>query len=135
MCINTALDSLLTIADETLECVDSFTEFGSVISKDGSAQKDIKNRLTKSINAIAILRSVWRSSVYNIRTKLHFYNSIVKYVLVYGSECWPVVETDFHKIEAFHKGCLRGICRISGPRPSRILTNTPKNIQSLFRQQ
>jgi hypothetical protein len=50
MCINTTLDAPLTIAGETLECVDGFTYLGSVISKDGSAQKDIKNRLnSKSI--------------------------------------------------------------------------------------
>ena len=116
MCINTTLDAPLTIAGETLECVDSFTYLGSVISKDGSAQKDIKNRLSKARNAFANLRPVWRSSVYSIRTKLHLYNSIVKSVLLYGSECWQVVETDFHKIEAFHNGCLRRICRIFWPR-------------------
>ena len=46
MCVNTTLDAPLTIAGETLECVDSFTYLGSVISKDESAQKDIKNRLS-----------------------------------------------------------------------------------------
>ena len=45
-----------------------------------------------------------------------FYNSIVKSVLLYGSEGWQVVETDFQKIEAFHNGCLRRICRIFWPR-------------------
>jgi hypothetical protein len=100
----------------SLECVDRFTYLGSVISKDGSAQKDIKNILSKARNAFANLRPVWRSSVYSIRTKLHLYNSIVKSVLLYGSECWQVVETDFHKIEAFHNGCLRRICRVFWPR-------------------
>ena len=42
ICINTTLD-----ADETLECVDSFIYLGSVTIRDGSAQKDIKNRLSK----------------------------------------------------------------------------------------
>ena len=87
MCINTTLDAPLTIAGETLECVDSFTYLGSVISKDGSAQKDIKKILTKARNAFASLRPVWRSLVYSIRTKLHLYNSIVISVLLYGSEC------------------------------------------------
>ena len=76
MCINTTLDTPLTIADETLECVYSFTYLGSVISTDGSAQKDIQKRLSKARNVFA-LRPVCRSSVYSIRTKLHLYNSIV----------------------------------------------------------
>ena len=54
-------------AGETLECVDSFTYLGSVISKDGSTKKDIKNRIIKARNAFAYLRPVWRSSVYSIR--------------------------------------------------------------------
>ena len=55
------------------------------------AQKNIKNRLSK---ALAYLRPVSRSSVYSIRTKLNLYNSIIKSVLLYGSECWQVVESD-----------------------------------------
>ena len=135
MCINTTLEALLTIAGEMLECVDSFTYFGSVISKDESAQKDNKNRLIKDRNALASLTPVWRSSVYSIRTKLHINNCIVKSVLLYGSECWLIVETDFHKINELHNGCLRMICRISGPGPSQILTYTPKHITIQFRKQ
>ena len=39
-----ALDAPLTVEDETLKCVDSFTYLGSVISKNESAHKDIKKR-------------------------------------------------------------------------------------------
>ena len=55
MCINATLDAPLTVAGETLECVDSFTYLGSGISKDGGAQKDIKNILSKARNAFASL--------------------------------------------------------------------------------
>ena len=84
VCINTILDAPLTVAGKTLECVNSFTYLGYVISRDGSAQKDIKNRLSKVRNAFANLRPVWRSSVYSIRTKLNLYNSIVKSILLFG---------------------------------------------------
>ena len=88
MCINSNLDAPLTIAGETLECVDSFTYLGSVISRDGIAQKDIENILSKARNAFANLRPVWWSSVYSIQTTLNLYNSTVKSILLYGSECW-----------------------------------------------
>ena len=67
MFINTTLNAPLTVAGETLEYVDSFKYLGNVIRKDWSAQKDIKNRLSKARNAClkitrnANLRSVWRS--------------------------------------------------------------------------
>ena len=79
-------------------------------------QKEIKNRNSKARNAFANLRPVWRWSVYNIRSKLNLYNSIIKSALLYGSECWQVVETDFHKIEAFYNGCLHRIFWIFSPR-------------------
>ena len=91
--VNTTLDASLTVASETLECGDSFTYLESLISRAGSAQKYIKNRLCKVRNAFANLRLVWRSSIYSILTKLNLYNSIVKSVLMYGSECWQVIET------------------------------------------
>ena len=92
------------------------SHLGNVISKDGSAQKDIKSRLSKARNTFANLRPVWRSFVYSKQTKLHLYNSIVKSVLLYGSECWQVPEAYCHKIEAFHNGSLRRISRIFWPR-------------------
>ena len=82
MCINTSSDAPLTVAGETLECVDSFTHLKSVISRDGSAQMDIKNRLSKARNASTNLKPVWWSSVYCIRTKINLYNSTVYYVLL-----------------------------------------------------
>ena len=78
----------LTVAGKTLECVDNFTYLVSEISRDGSEQKDIKNRLSKAKNVFAYLRPIWRLSVYSIRTKLDLYNSIVKSKLLYWSECF-----------------------------------------------
>ena len=39
----------------------------------------------------------------------------MKPVLLYGSECWRVVQSDMSKIESFHNTCLRKICRIYWP--------------------
>ena len=107
------LDAPLTIAGETLEWVDSFTFLESVARE---RMVVLKNSLSKARNAFACIRSVWRSPAYSTRTKLHLYNSIVKSVLWYESECWQVVEADIHKIEAFYNGCLRRSCRIFLPR-------------------
>ena len=48
MCINTTLDEPRTVAGKKMECVESCTYLGSVISRIGDAQKDIKNRLSKA---------------------------------------------------------------------------------------
>jgi len=120
MCINTSPNAPLNVGSKELSCVDNFTYLGSVISREESALKDTKSRLGKARGAFVKLRPVWRSSSYSIQTKTRLYNSIVKTVLLYGSERWRVVDLDFQKLDAFHNGCLRKICRIFWP---RVITN------------
>jgi hypothetical protein len=115
LCINKELEAPINVGDKSLECIDSFTYLGSVISKNGGAREDIRSRLAKARGVFSKLKTVWKSSSYSLRTKLHLYSSLVKTVLLYGSECWRVTEADFHKLEVFHNGCLRRIMRIFWP--------------------
>ena len=47
--------------------------------------------------------------------KLHLYNSMVKTVLLYGSESWRITESDRQRLDVFHNSALRKICRIFWP--------------------
>ena len=69
-----------------------------------------------TMRIFANLRPLSRSSVYSVQNKLHLYKRIVKLVLLYGSECWQVVETDLNKIDEFLNECLRRTLRIFWPR-------------------
>ena len=71
------------------------------ICKDNGAGKDIKARLSKARAAFAKLQPIWKSSKYSLRTKMHIYNSNVKSVLLYGSECRRIIESDIKKVEVF----------------------------------
>lgn len=115
MCINTTNPTPITINGVPLEFAEDFTYLGSLISKDNGAKKDIQARLSKARGAFARLQPIWKSRQYHLRTKIQLYNSCVKSVLMYGSECWRVVKGDMNKISAFHNGCLRKICRIFWP--------------------
>ena len=77
--------------------------------------KDIKARLRKTRCAFAKLQTIWKSKQYTMKTKLRIYYSIVKFILLYGSECWRVVKGDMAKIDAFHYGCLKQTCGIFWP--------------------
>ena len=46
-----------------------------------------------------------------------------------------IVETDFHKIEAFHNGCIRRICLIFWPRTISNLATHAKTYYELLRKQ
>ena len=114
MTIN-ALAEPITLHGEPFENVDDFTYLGSIISKENGVKKDISARLNKARGAFSRLRNIWKSKQFKLKTKLRIYNSNVKSVLLYGSECWRVVKEEMNKLNAFHNGCLRKICNIYWP--------------------
>ena len=115
MSINTTAPAPITIDGEPIGEVDDFVYLGSLVSKDSGTQKDIRSRINKARTAFFKLSPIWKSSIYSTKTKVRLYNSNVKSVLLYGSECWRTTEGDMGKVAAFHNGCLRKICRIFWP--------------------
>ena len=115
MYVNSDASRPINIDGEPLEHTEEFTYLRSVISTDNSAQKDIKARLNKARCAFSRLRSIWKSKQYSLKTKVRIYNSNVKSVLLYGSECWRIVKRDINKVNVFHNSCLRRICNIFWP--------------------
>ena len=115
MRINSTVQTPVTVEGEAIEDVTDFTYLGSVISSDNGAQKDIRARISKARAAFSKLRPKWRSSQLNIKTKLRLYNSNVKSMVLYGSECWRIVKGDMRRVDAFHNSCLKRICKIFWP--------------------
>jgi len=109
----------ISIEEEEIEAVDNFTYLGSTISKEYGVKKDMQARLNKARGAFCRLRPIWKSKQYSLKTKLKLYNSNVKTVLLYGSECWCVTKKDMGKVEAFHNGCLRRLLNIFWPNKIR----------------
>lgn len=115
MRLNTSSQRKLEVDGNEIQKVDKFIYLGTVISTKDSTQKDIKNRLAKARTAFQKLRNIWRSKQYSRKTKIKLYNSNVKPVLLYGSECWRVTKADMRALSSFHHSCLRQICRIFWP--------------------
>ncbi|RNA27839.1 hypothetical protein BpHYR1_049942 [Brachionus plicatilis] len=80
MCINTKLDTRITIDVTQIECISESTYLGSIIRIALGTHSDIKNRLAKA-----------------------------KITLMYGSECWGMYESDRTSLNTFHTGSQRRI--------------------------
>lgn len=113
--INANSTEPILVDGEPLEKVDEFTYLGSIVSTNEATHKDINSRLGKAQCAFAVLRSIWRSKQLRLKTKIRIYNSNVKSVLLYGSECWRVIQSDMKRLDAFNNRCLRRICGIYWP--------------------
>ena len=113
--INASTTEPILADGESLEKVDEFTYLGSIVSINEATHKDINSRLGKAQCAFAVLRPIWRSKQLRLKTKIRIYNSNVKSVLLYGSECWRVIQSNMKRLDAFNNRCLRRICGIYWP--------------------
>ena len=115
MKMNTSSTDPVTLGGERLEEVDSFTYLGSIINSQGGTDEDVKSRIGKARTAFVMLRNIWNSTKLQTRTKLRFFNSNVKAVLLYGSETWRTTKATTKRIQTFINGCLRRILHIHWP--------------------
>jgi len=87
-----------------MEEVAEFTYLGSVQSTTGRCQRiDIASTVMQSMNR------VWRQSRLQLQTKLHFYQTCILSIVLYGSEARTLLQEDLRKLEAFHMRCQRMI--------------------------
>ena len=88
---------------------------GTLITGEGGISNEIKTRLQKARAAFSQLNQIWKSNIFSKKTKVKIYNSNVKPVFLYGSECWKINATEMKKCEAFQNRCLRRIMKIYWP--------------------
>ncbi|OOY74536.1 reverse transcriptase domain-containing protein, partial [Solemya velum gill symbiont] len=113
--INNKQQDSVRLQQEEIKEVDKFTYLGSVVSKDGGADDDIKSRTNKARHAFRTLQSIWRSSVLSLHNKIRIFNTNVKSVLLYGSETWRTTKTNRNILQTFVNRCLRNILNIRWP--------------------
>jgi len=90
-----------------IEEVSGFTYLGSVVSKTGRTEEDVKLKLGTARVAFRMIDKVWTSNVYSRRTKLRLFNSNVKQFLLYGSETWKSTTALTNKIQVFINRSLK----------------------------
>ena len=112
---NTHPPSPSIVIDNTpLASVDHFRYLGSIISCDGSLDKEITSRIGKASQALGRLRNrVLNHHNIRLSTKLKVYNAVVLPSLLYGCETWTLYRRHVKKLEYFHMRALRSILGIS----------------------
>jgi hypothetical protein len=98
-----------------IEEVNEFQYLGSIISKDGGAESDIKTRINKARQAYCYLNNLWNTTQISRHLKLSFFRSNVLSVLLYGCETWKVTIELTNKLQVFVNRCLRRILKIRWP--------------------
>ena len=115
MRINASNNDAVTIGDNILEDIHSFTYLGSVIDTRGGTDQDIRIRIGKAAAAFGMLKDVWKAKDISTATKLRIFSACVKSVLLYGAETWRTTKELIHKLQTFVNKCLRRILGIWWP--------------------
>ena len=126
MTINVPSPNPVQLDKQDLCSREKFTYLCSILSIDGSGEKDIKSRLNKARNSFRSMKTVWKSSQYTVNTKIKLYKICILSVLLYGAECWKMIKQDTKSLPAFHTRSLRSILKIYWP-------DTISNNDLLFR--
>ncbi|VDP68204.1 unnamed protein product [Schistosoma mattheei] len=80
---NTEKNNPITLDDETLEDVESFTYLRSIIDEQGGSDADVKARIGKAKASFLQLENIWNSKQLSTNIKFKIFNTNVKTVLLY----------------------------------------------------
>ena len=81
-------DEKVTLGNEKIDQVGSFTYLCSIISKEGGSGEDVKSRITKAQGVFSQLKIVWKNRKICLQTKIRILEATVMTGVKYGSEAW-----------------------------------------------
>ena len=106
MRVNLHTDLELTINGREVVHFKCFTYLGGIVTTDGAAVEDVNSRIKKANGAFVQLYPVWRNTNILVRTKIRFFNTNVKSVLLYGCETWKITERISNSLQVLVNRCL-----------------------------
>ena len=103
----------INIEGETLANTNCFKYLGSIISSDGTLDKEIDARISKASQALGRLKhKILKQHNIRLQTKLKVYKAVVLPSLLYGCESWTLYRRQLNQLEKFHQRALRSILGI-----------------------
>ncbi|XP_014770695.1 uncharacterized protein LOC106869459 [Octopus bimaculoides] len=103
----------ITVGNQQVEDVTSFSYLGSVLASDGGADSNVKVRVGKAAAVFRKMGKIWASKSIDLEIKLRLFSTIVLPTALYVNETWKVTSTISNKMDVFHQRCLRKILKIS----------------------
>ena len=92
-----------------IEVVSHFIFLGSLITKDGFCEKEIRRRLAMGRSAMGGLTNIWKYRGITLRTKSRLVKALVFPIVLYGAESWTMRKM----IDAFELWCWRRLLRVT----------------------
>ena len=82
------------------------------MNADNLIEEEIKERIAAGNRSFLANKKIFQSKLITRKTKERLYHTVIRPVVVYGSECWVLTENIKQKLLVFERRLLR---RILGP--------------------
>ena len=89
---------------------DSFRYLGSIISKDGEVDEDVKHRIKMRLLNWRLAYVVLCDQQMPTRLKGKFYRTVIRPTMTYGVDSWTIKKKHMHKMGVVEMKILRWMC-------------------------
>ena len=99
----------LEVNGKHFETVDSFIYLGLQVNSDNNIGEEIRRRVTLGNRSYYCLQKLFRSKTLNRDLKCELYRTLIRPVVVYGSEAWCIIQRDEQTLLVFKRRILQSI--------------------------
>ena len=102
----------ITIADHTINQVQSFKYLGSTVNEQSTQEEEIKNRIAKYSQNVGCMYRLLKDRNVPKKAKQIIHQTILRPILIFGSECWTwtkkATTADYSKRNESYQNDTRG---------------------------
>ncbi|KAI8482431.1 hypothetical protein Bbelb_398270 [Branchiostoma belcheri] len=100
-------DTEVIINGDTIGKVEQAKYLGAIVTKEAGHRTEITTRITKFSQQAAALHPILRDKIVSLEVKRTIFNTILKPILLYGSESWVLTKKDLSRLEAAEMRVVR----------------------------
>ena len=102
----------ILLMEYKFERTETFKYLGSIVTKDNNIKTEIQARLMAGNRSYYALENILKSKSVSRKIKLNIYKTMIRPIVMYGSETWPITKAEEQLIDVWERKVLR---RIFGP--------------------
>ncbi|KAL4084248.1 hypothetical protein QTP88_028073 [Uroleucon formosanum] len=110
--VNYRQGEIMEVDNHSFKRVSHFNYLGSILTNDNNIKVEIDTRLKKGNNCYYGLGKVLSAKAVSKNLKVQIYTTLIRPVVLYGSETWPLRKAEQMRLEVFERKILR---RVFGP--------------------
>ncbi|KAK6738482.1 hypothetical protein RB195_020530 [Necator americanus] len=114
----------IRVDGQPIELVGEFCYLGCMLKNNGSYERDVQQRCAKATSAFnSLTKCLWSTPITN-EVKLRIYLSVIRPIMMYGSETWAAPSTVMERLDCTERKLLR---RLLGRPADRLVQRILKS--------